>query len=289
MRQQTEARSSEREAAPPVAFSQVLCAVDGTHASLAGVAQAAALAGEDAHLTLLAVTATGTGSSHFRSAAIGPLRVNKVLDRASRVAEQAGVSCEQVIDSSGPPAAVILERAISYDLLAIGAPMRSALGRFGGAVATATLRSFKTPLLLARPASPAASPMDRVLLASDGRESSERLVAFVSALLGDRAGEILLVHAVGHESRSQPHRIAAQGRLLSEAHAWRMRVLVEPGEAASVILHAAGTERASLIVIGSRRLSGVGAVLGSVSRRVVRALPCTALLLPPERLQSPLP
>ncbi len=286
MRPLTQSPAPTRQAPRSPAFSSVLCAVDGTHASFAAVAHAAALAGASARLTLLVVTASGSGSANFRSAAISPQRASSILERAARIAAQAGVSCERAIDTSGPPAAVILGHASSCDLLAIGAPARSPLGTVGAAVVRATLRSFETPLLLGRRGRAGTSLLDRVLIASDGTDSSEMLVAFTSSLLGDRVGELVLVNAVGSESHSQPHRIAAEERLLREAHKERVRLLVEPGNPASVILHAAEEQRATLVVLGSRRLSGIGAALGSVSRRVVRELPCTALVLPPERLRQ---
>jgi nucleotide-binding universal stress UspA family protein len=55
---------------------------------------------------------------------------------------------------------------------------------------------------------------------------------------------------------------------------------IEPGRAAKVILKACDSEKAALVVLGSRRLSGLRA-LGSVSRRVVRDARCSVLLLPP--------
>jgi len=267
-------------------FADVLCGVDGTRASLAAVSQAAQIAGPETRLTLLAVTSTGSGAPFFRSAAISSLRVRRVMDRAARVAEDAGVAYSREIDPGGPPSAVIVQRGGSHDLLAIGAPARTPLGGFGGGVATATLRSFTTPLLLARPATPGDIPLDRVLVASDGSESSDGLVALVAKLLASRGGEAVLVHALGAESQSQPHRIAAQQHVLAEACEGRVRVVTEPGDACELLTAVAKRERSTLAVLGSRGHAGLGSMLGSVSRRAVHALPCSALVVPP-RLTAP--
>lgn len=104
-------------------FTNILCAVDGTHTSTAAVRMAAGLAGTGGHLTLLAVTAV-SGSGRYATAAISPSRVNSLLSHAQRIAEDAGVSSTTVVDPGGPPVEVILERASDHDLLAIGAPAR---------------------------------------------------------------------------------------------------------------------------------------------------------------------
>lgn len=269
---------------PP--FVDVLCAVDGTRPSLAGVSQAAQIAGPGAHVTLLAVTAAGSGPPLFRSAAISSLRVGRVLDRAAGVAADAGVAFDRVVDPDGPPAAVIVKRAMTRDLLAIGAPARSPLGGFGGGVATATLRSFTTPLLLARPAVSGAGTLDRVIVATDGSDSSDEVVSLAARLPAGRGGEAILVHALGSESQSQPHRVASQQGLLARACDGRASAVTEPGDACEVLLAVARRAHATLVVLGSRKRGGIGAVLGGVSRRTVHLLPCSALLIPPQLASS---
>lgn len=273
-----------RPAEEAPAFASVLCAVDGTRASLAAVSQAAQIAGPGARLTLLAVTSAGSGSPIFRSAAISSLRVRRVIDRATAVAAGAGADFTPEIDPGGPPSKVIVSRASAHDLLAIGAPARAPLGGFGGGVAAATLRSFKTPLLLARPAHPNEGAFDRVLIASDGSDSSDRLVRLAARLLAGRGSEVVLVHALGSESQSQRHRIATQRDLLATSCRGPVNAVTEPGDACEALLDLARRERSTLVMLGSRRRSGMASALGSVSRRLVYLLPCSALVIPPERL-----
>jgi nucleotide-binding universal stress UspA family protein len=61
-------------------------------------------------------------------------------------------------------------------------------------------------------------------------------------------------------------------------------VVIKSGRAAAVIVSAAAAARASLVVMGSRRLDGLRA-MGSVSRRVAHQARCSVLLVPPEALQ----
>jgi nucleotide-binding universal stress UspA family protein len=278
------AHSGKDTLAGPV-FQRVLCAVDGARRSYAAVDQAAQLAGAGGNLTLLAVTAA-KGGGRFRSAAISSMRAGKVMDRASRIATQAGVSFTCVVDPGAPPAKVIAQRAREQDLLVIGAPARSALGAIGGSVAIETLRTFTTPLLLARATAHERPLTETIVVASDGSDGSDALVALAARLAGEACRRIILVHAQGGESHAHPHRISAQKDLLQRECGERTQVLIEPRDAVQLIEDAVSSNGATLTVLGSRRVSGIGAMLGSVSRRAVRSLHCSVLVIPPESLHQ---
>lgn len=276
-------RAAEATPAAEPVFGDILCAVDGTRASLIAVRQAVALAGSRGCLTLLAVSGA-TGAGRYRGAAIDPVRIRRVVDVAAHVAYEAGVRCTRVVDQGAPPSKVVMERAADHDLLAMGAPTMSWLGGlFVGGVAESALRSFTTPLLLARPA-PEEQPFgSRILVASDASESSDRLVDLGMLLAVSLQGGVILVHAVGVESQSRPHRIERQVRALEATLSEACEVHVDPGAAHTVIQEIAQSAQASLIVMGSRRLTGLRAV-GSVSERVVHHAPCSVLVMPPELL-----
>jgi nucleotide-binding universal stress UspA family protein len=283
----TQARSPQGQMAPstePI-FTDVLCAVDGTRGSLTAVRQAVALARTEGCVTLLAVSAA-TGSGRYRGAAIDPARVKRALDVAAQLAHEAGVRCTRLAEADGPPSKAILQRAADHDLLAMGAPTMSWLGGlFTGGVAEAVLRSFTTPLLLARPA-PEEQPFGRrILVASDAGEGSDRLVDIGASLALALGGGVMLVHAVGVESKARPHRIERQVHTLEATLSDACEVHVEPGSPHSVIVEIAGSGQASLIVMGSRRLEGLRAV-GSVSERVLHDAPCSVLVLAPEHLTA---
>ncbi|MGN6372483.1 MAG: universal stress protein [Solirubrobacteraceae bacterium] len=267
--------------APQPVFADVLCAVDGTRGSLTAVRQSVALAGADGCVTLLAVSSP-SGPGGYRGAAIDPARVDRVLEVAGQLAREAGVRCTRAAEARGSPSKMILRRASNHELLAMGAPTMSRLGGlFTGGVTESVLRSFATPLLLARPA-PSEQPFGRrIVVASDARESSDLLVELGASLALQLGGGVMLVHAVGVESKARPHKIERQVRSLEAMVGDAYEVHVEADSAHSVLIEIAAHGQASLIVMGCRRPGGVRA-LGNVTERVIHDAPCSVLVLPPE-------
>ncbi len=283
--QATHRNHSQAVPSPGPVFASILCAVDGTRGSSAAVEQAAALAGADGHLTLLAVTAV-RGSGVHETAAISPTRAKRLLEHAAEVAAKAGVPSTLVVDPASPPSQVILERAAQHDLLAMGAPAMSWLGgMLIGGVTVAALGSFATPLLTAR-SIPAGQDFARsIVVASDGLDGSDHLVDIALRLAQAKGTHVTLVHAIEVGARAQSDRIDEQARRLELTFDGRSEIRVQLGSARRVIVEAAKSSKASLVVMGSRRLDGLRA-LGSVSRRVVHEAHCSVLLLPPEYLDG---
>lgn len=275
----------EMSASQPV-FADVLCAVDGTRGSLTAVRQSVALAGVQGCVTLLAVSAAN-GSGRYRGAAVDPARVERVLEVAAQLAREAGVRCTTVAEARGAPSKMILRHACNHELLAMGAPTMSWLGGlFTGGVTGSVLRSFTTPLLLARPA-PSEQPFGRrIVVASDASDGSDALVELGASLALQLGGGVMLVHAVGVESNARPHKIERQVHSLEAMVADAYEVHVEAGAAPSVIAEIAAHGQASLIVMGCRRLDGLRAV-GSVTERIIHDGPCSVLVLPPARAAQP--
>ena len=281
----TETRSASQDLAQHAerepAFMDVLCAVDGTWRSYVAVEQAAVLAGPGGELTLLAVTAA-TGSGPYRSAAIAHTRAKLILHHASGLARKAGVRSTSVIDPATPPARVIIERAAAHDLVALGAPAMSWLGEaIVGGVATEALGPVPTALLFARRSPSEAGFAKRILVASDGLEDSERLVGLSSQLAQAQQADVVLLHAIDGESRAQTDRVREQARALETASGCSCEVRIQDGQPWDAIARTAEDAGVSLIVMGTRRLSGIRAI-GSVSRRVVHDAPCSVLLIPPD-------
>ena len=191
-----------------------------------------------------------------------------------------------VVDPASPPSQVILERAAQHDLLAMGAPAMSWLGgMLIGGVTVAALGSFATPLLTAR-SIPAGQDFARsIVVASDGLDGSDHLVDIALRLAQAKGTHVTLVHAIEVGARAQSDRIDEQARRLERTFDGRSEIRVQLGSARRVIVEAAKSSKASLVVMGSRRLDGLRA-LGSVSRRVVHEAHCSVLLLPPEYLDG---
>lgn len=265
-------------------FADILCAVDGTQESLAAVEQAAVLAGPNGHVTLLEVTSFEHSGS-YRGAAIGPLEVKDVLDRALEITRAAGVSATVEVDPEAPPSQVVLDWAFKRDLLALGAPSTGWLGAiFRKGVAVTAESSFTTPLLVARSTSPGEFAR-RILIASDGLPDSDALVEFAAGFARGQGASVVLLHAIGLESKTRRRRVEEQASRLQLVVGGASEVRLEKGSARSMIVETASAVDASLIVMSSRRLKGLR-VIGSVSRRVVHEGDCSVLLMPPERLQG---
>jgi nucleotide-binding universal stress UspA family protein len=274
------------QAAPSgsAAFADVLCAIDGTQESLAAVEQAAVLAGPNGHMTLLEVTSF-EHQGFYRGPEILPAEATHIVHRAARIAEKSGVPFTVEVDPEAPPSRVVLDWAAKRDLLALGAPSTGWLGGiFRKGVAVTAEGSFTTPLLVARSTSPGEFAR-RILIASDGLPDSDALVEFAAGLARDQRASVVLLHAIGLEPKTRRRRVEEQASRLELAVDGESELRLEGGSARTVIVETANAVGASLIVMSSRRLNGLG-VIGSVSRRVVHEGHCSVLLLPPERLQA---
>ena len=264
-------------------FADILCAIDGTSESMAAVEQAAVLAEPGAELTILTATAFSSGGRQ-RSPAIGPARAQEITDRALAIAREAGVDSVVEVDPDGPPPSVILGWAEGRDLLALGAPPTSLIGsRFVRGVADAALGSFTTSMLIARPTPDGGRFGERVIVASDGHEGSDELVALAGRVTRTLGAEIRLVHS-GSPSSSSTAKAASQAAALHEATGSGKALIVSDG-ARTAIAESAEDFGASLIIMGSRRPKGL-VQLGSVSAWVVHDGPCSVLIMPPEALGS---
>lgn len=240
---------------------------------------AARLAGEGGRVTLLVVTAQH-GSGRDAAAVISPAHAEAILRSGARIVERAGAGAVGVVDPGPSPVEVILDRLAAHDLLVIGAPARSRLVRvLVGSVAAAVHGRLRAPMLVVRAA--AAGPLEgrAIVVASDGGESSDEVVALAGRLCVAHGASATLVNALGAESAMQPHRIRSQAGALKRRLGAAAELVVEPGRARDVILRAAKSTNAAMIVVGSRRQGGPGA-LGSVSRQIVRDAPCSVLVLP---------
>jgi nucleotide-binding universal stress UspA family protein len=284
--QATQPRDGRAGGVSALAFSDILCAVDGKRGGFAAVEQAASLAAPGAHLTLLAVTSFRSMGEH-RGPALGPLETKGILDRAMGIAREARVPSAAEVDPAAPPSQVVLDWSAQRDLLAMGAPATSRLGGiFIAGVADTALGAFTTPLLAARDPAGEHPFAHRILVASDGLEGSDALVQLAGQLALRRGARVILLHASGHEPRGSQERIAEQERRLGLATADDASELrVESGSPHAAIVETAKAVGASLVVMGSRRLHGLRA-MGSVSRHVVHEAGCSVLLVPPERLHG---
>ena len=180
------------------------------------------------------------------------------------------------------------------DLIIVGARGRDQRGFLIGSVSQKVKALAETDVLVVRRGAPFDRPTFRVLLAVDGSpESLKAVEAFVTKMRADRA-EVRVLHALdlaprtvwnvfGEEVRDvdasslpPPLRDQAERALsgvlaLLRAHGIGATTELCRGRPAEEILEAATRQRADLIVMGARGLTGLrGLLVGSVTQRVVR-------------------
>ncbi len=264
-------------------LADILCGVDGTRASYEAVSQAASLLATDGRLTLLVATEQ-RGSEPWETATVAPALAQRSLDRAQRLAHEAGVTRIEQVAATGPAEEVLLAGAREHSLLAMGAPNVSRLAHmFVGGISSEIVHALPCSLLVARRPPADVRFGERIMVASDGSDRSDALLSFAIGLAAGREAGLVLFHAPHAESSAQPTRIAAQTRRVREALDDLAVVCVEPGRPQTTIAEAAAREGASLLLVASRARSGLRA-LGSVSERLVHSAPCSVLVLRPEDL-----
>lgn len=137
----------------------------------------------------------------------------------------------------------------------------------------------------------------KVVWATDGSEAADQALTVARQMAAEVGGEVLAVHCVeltlpgkgggrfsvyANEEELE-EKIGRQLRELS-ADGVPARVLMARaavGEAAHMIAEAARDEGAEVIVIGTRGRSPlVGALLGSVTQRLLHIAPCPVLAVP---------
>jgi nucleotide-binding universal stress UspA family protein len=274
--------SATSRAAEPSPFVDVLCAVDGSPGGDVAVEQAAALAGRDGHITLLAVTSFRSAGS-YRPPELLPRRVKEIVDGAAQIAADADVATSVEVDPAAPPADVILRWAAEHDLLAMGAPTTPWLGGLlGGGPVGHAVGELVTPLLIARDRAVASGP---IVVASDGLDGSDRLVELAVELARTRGSAVHLLHALRRGPLAHERRRIAQQRQTLDRLAADATATIERAAARSLIVETVERLEAPLVVMGSRRLRGPRTI-GSVSRHVAHHAGCSVLLIPPERLRA---
>jgi nucleotide-binding universal stress UspA family protein len=258
-----------RASGPPI-FERILCGVDDTPASLAGVQQALRLKDPEGTLHLVAVAdlakAAHAGMAATHAAELLQGEAETALAEARAIAPSATA---KLVD--GQPVAALLSEAESEraTLIAVGSHgRRRAAGILLGTVSAAMLRDALCSVLIARPArDPEAWPQS-VVVGVDG--SVESVAAFtVARFMAERFGGSARAVA---STKDQLDREAAR--------AIAPELEEQPGRAVDVL--ATASESADLVVVGSRGLHGLKA-LGSVSERVAHQARSSVLVVRSER------
>jgi nucleotide-binding universal stress UspA family protein len=264
------------------AFTDIVCAVNGSRGSAEAARQAIALAIPGSSLTFIAVFyATGTGLA--KTAGLGEKRARKALDESAELAQRTGVTASTKLRKGRSPNAILLAEGKRHDLMVVGSHGGSrAGGILLGSTATRAAHEASGALLVAR------RPVGRwrnfpanILVATDGSPGSwaaARAAGRIARLRGSRI-EILYVPSDAVQERREA--ISEQAVAIQELTGAKPTLTDDDGHVAERIVDVARSEGSSLIAIGRRGLTGIRA-LGSVSERVVHQARCSVLVVPPE-------
>jgi nucleotide-binding universal stress UspA family protein len=249
-------------------FTRILCGVDETPESIEAVHTARRLATPAAELLLVSVLDTGMAINAGWAATS---MLEELRDQELHALEGAKAA-------AGPHARTSLVQGVPWssisktaeeegvDLVAVGTHERSRrAGIVAGSVATYTLHEAPCSVLVAR-SSEAPEEFPRSIVAGfDGSECGARALAVARTLAKETGADLRVVAAAGgHRLELDPVREVAPDVVVD--HRPPVEALV------------AESERADLVVVGSRGLHGLAAV-GSVSERVAHQAKSSVLVV----------
>ena len=119
----------------------------------------------------------------------------------------------------------------------------------------------------------------RIILASDGTPASDAAAALTARIAARHGADVAIVGARDHDAPFRPG-LAEHAALIEEATGIEPLMLDQGGPPHDAVTAAARDFGPSLIVTGSRGLTGVSA-LRSVSERIAHAAPCSVLVVRP--------
>jgi nucleotide-binding universal stress UspA family protein len=245
----------------PAAFRSVLCAVTPEASALEAVRQAATVA-SGAALALVDIRSPSE-------------RDEANLTVACAIASRHGVEPTVEKIRGAPATPTLLLIASRHDLLVVGAHPRRTVG---AAMPRAAVHQSPVPVMIAHPLRPGANVTDRLLVACDGSAEADEALALARVLARRHGSRVTAVApSPGHGEDAHVIRDLARG---TEAVGADAVVLEGASAAPDAIVGAARLVDSTLLLIGSRGLSGVAA-LSSVSERVAAIAPCSVLVVRP--------
>jgi nucleotide-binding universal stress UspA family protein len=232
-----------------------------------------------------------------------------LLARGAASAERAGVPVTTQSLNGWPTEAIVACANEQHaDALVIGTQGKTGLERFlMGSTAVEVLRRSVVPVFVVPPtcAGPEA-PLERILVALDGTETSEAALGFAETLARSKRATLILCSAVN--SRDLFDKAATYGYDPSQLYEDLQRVAEErlakgaarvaaaglesetavvEGEPAHAIVRAASSRGADAIVVGTHGRAGLQRLfLGSVAEGVTRTATVPVIVIGPERVAA---
>ena len=259
-------------------FARIVCGASGTRSSRIAVEQALEIAGDDGVVRFLAISdVRGTGPNLM--AGTGTARAERALADARQAARDAGVAASTELCHHADPRRVLVETARASDLLVLGGHVHSrGEGLFLGSAAVYALHAATVPVLVARPVPAGRRLAQRVMVAAAGAEG-DRHAAQVAAALAVRGGGSLTFLHVDFPHGPDVHRHLAEAAADAIAITGTEPLVVSvKGHGPDALVAVADELEATLLVLGSRSLTGLRA-LASVSERVGARARCPVLVM----------
>jgi nucleotide-binding universal stress UspA family protein len=263
-----------------VAFRRIVCGVDGSRSSFEATRQAATLASPGTILELVAV-AHEWGAGLNASATLTRSRARRALDQAARELRGSPARIETRLVSGHPPYEALTRESEGADLLVVARHSKSRLGGMAiGRTTTNLVHRSGVPLLIAVAPPQGRSFPGRILVAADGPGNPEQAVRLAGLIARGSGSDITLLRLAWSRHGQRPEMASAVAHL-TELGVEPVEILMG-GIPRRQISAVARSERASLVVVGSRGLTGLRAV-DSTSERVAHEAPCSVLVVRPSR------
>jgi nucleotide-binding universal stress UspA family protein len=259
-------------------FARVVCGASGTRSSRVAVEQALEVAGGDGTVRFLAISDVG-GIGSSRVAGTGTARAERALADARQTARDAGVAASTELCHHADPRRVLVETARASDLLVLGGHVHwRSEGMFLGSAAIYALHAATVSVLVARPVPAGRRLAERVMVAAAGAEGDRHAAQVAAALAARGGGSVTFLHVDG-PAGPDVHRHLAEAAADAFALTGAEPVVVSvKGHGPDALVTLADELEATLLVLGSRSLSGLGA-LASVSERVGARAHCPVLVM----------
>jgi nucleotide-binding universal stress UspA family protein len=276
-------------------YNRLLAAVDGSEESLHALREAFKLS--SSWVTVVAVTPFYQGDLSL----VGVPQIQKLLRepcdlalaRAQELAAAAGAVIQTACEAGEPHERIIaLADQGNRDLIVMAPKGRGFIERvLVGSVTQRVIGLASQDVLVVPPG--AAVGWDRILVATDGSESSRAAGARAVELAREYGSELYVLSVLELPYRAGSEAPELAGLLLeqcqeqvreiqrqAESQQIPVQGLVREGRAYQIIVELAREAGSSLIVLGSRGRTGLPRLLlGSVTERVIGHAPCPVLVV----------